>query len=88
MNTASASRTGSGELGGEGEPPAATLLRDQLVEAGLVDRHLAALERRDLVGVLVDADDVMAEIGKAGAGNEADIAGADHRDAHVESDHG
>ena len=40
------------------------------------------MQRRDLAGVLVDADDVVAEIGKAGARNEADIAGADHRDAH------
>ena len=27
----------------------------------------------------------MAEIGKTSAGNEADIAGADHRNAHVKS---
>ena len=55
---------------------------DQLVEARLVDRDLAALQRRDLAGVLVDAGDVVAEIGKAGAGHKADIAGADHCDAH------
>ena len=40
------------------------------------------LKRRDLASVLVDADDVVAEIGKAGPRNEADIAGADHCDAH------
>ena len=70
------------QVGGEAQPPGLHVGGDQIVEARLVDRHLAALERRDLAGVLVDAGDVMAEIGKAGPGNEADIAGADHRDAH------
>jgi hypothetical protein len=36
----------------------------------------------DLGLVLVDASHMMAEIGKAGAGNQSDIAGADHRDTH------
>ena len=36
----------------------------------------------DLGRVLVDADDLMAEFRQAGAGNQADIARADHRDAH------
>ena len=70
------------QLGRKAQPPGLNVGGDQIVEAGLVDRHLAALQRRDLAGVLVDADDVVAEIGKAGPGNEADIAGADHRDAH------
>ncbi len=64
------------------KPPGLHVGGDQVVEARLVDRHLAALKRRDLGGVLVDADDVMAEIGKAGPRNEADVAGADHCDAH------
>src|SRR5207245_1484652 len=55
------------------------------LQAGLVDRQVAAGKRRDLVRVLVDADDVMTEIGKAGPGDEADIAGADHGDAHGRS---
>jgi hypothetical protein len=50
--------------------------------AGLEDRHDAALERVDLALVLVDADDLMAEIGETGPGHEADIAGADHGNAH------
>ena len=82
MNTASALAHRLRQVGGEGQPACAHVAGDQLVEPRLVDRHLAALERRDLAGVLVDADHVVAEIGKAGAGNEADIAGADHRDAH------
>ena len=52
------------------EPAGADVARDQSVEAGLEDRHFAALERRDLGFVLVDADHVVAEIGEAGAGPE------------------
>ena len=82
MKTASASAPVL-QFGRERQPPGADIGGDHFVEARLVDRHLAALERLDLAGVLVDTDDVMAEIGKAGPGNEADIAGADHRDAHA-----
>jgi hypothetical protein len=63
--------------------PAATLRAMTSIEAGLVDRHLAALEPGDLLGRLVDADHVMAEIRKAHPGDEPDIARADHRDLHV-----
>ena len=52
------------------------------IEIGLVDRDLAALERCDLVDVLVDAGDLVAEIRKAGAGDETDVAGPNHRDVH------
>ena len=43
----------------------------------------AARERGNLSGVLVDTGHVVAEIGKAGPGNEADTAGADHGNAHI-----
>ena len=56
------------------------MLGDQLLEAGLVDRDLAALEALDLVGVDVDAPDLVAELGEAGRGDEADVAGADDAD--------
>ena len=88
MNTASASRDRRLEVGGEAQPAGAHVVGDQFVESRLVDRHLAALQRRDLAGVLVDAGHVVAEIGEAGPGNEADIAGADHRDAHQTPGHG
>ena len=51
-----------------------------LGQAGLVDRDLAALEAGDLVGVDVDAPDLAAELGEAGRGDQADVAGADHGD--------
>jgi hypothetical protein len=70
------------QIGRKIEPAARHVVGDETVEIGLVDRDLALAQRRDLLLVLVDAGDVMAEIGKARAGNKADIAGADHRDAH------
>ena len=40
----------------------------------------------DLAGILVDAGYAMPEVGEAGHGNEPDITGADHRDAHSDFD--
>jgi hypothetical protein len=54
-------------------------------EAGLEDRDFTALERHDPPGILVDAGDMMAEIGKTGCRNEADITSANHGDAHKSS---
>ena len=59
--------------------PARTFLATSSGKPRLEDRHLALPKRRDLVGVLVDAGHDVAEIGEAGARDEPDIAGADHR---------
>ena len=56
--------------------------RHEIGEARLEDRDFAALERRDPARILVDAGDVMTEIGETSARDKADITGADHRDAH------
>ena len=53
---------------------------EQLREAGLVDRHLAATQALDLGGVDVHAPHVAAELGEAGGRHQPDVAGADHRD--------
>ena len=82
MNTASAAFTAGASSVVNFSRPAFDVACDQVVEPRLVDRHLAALERGDLACVLVDAGDLVAEVGKAGPGNEADIAGADHGNAH------
>ena len=60
---------------------------DELGQAGLVDRDLAALEALDLVGVDVDAPDLVAELGEAGRGDEADVAGADDADGFARAAH-
>ncbi len=50
------------------------------LEAGLVDRHLARLQALDPLRDDVADDDLVPELGEAGAGHEADVAGAEHCD--------
>ena len=50
------------------------------VEARLVDRHLARLQALDPLREDVANHDLVAELGEAGAGHEADVAGAEHCD--------
>ena len=71
-----------GEVGCEVEPLLAHIGGHEAVEIGLEDRNLAVAQAGDLGGVLVDASDVVPEIGKAGPGHKPDISGADHGDAH------
>ena len=54
----------------------------EVFEAGLVDRDLAGLQRIDFALVVIDADDVVADFGEAGAGDEADITGANDAEIH------
>ena len=72
-----------GQIGREIEPAGLHVGGDQRIEAGLEDRDFAAAQRRDLVAILVDAGDVVAEIRKAGAGHQPHIARADHGDTHL-----
>ena len=60
-------------VGRELEAPLVEVALDQHVEPGLVDRDVALLQPRDLAGVDVDADDVVAGLGEAGAGDQADV---------------
>ena len=48
-----------------------------------MDRNFAAVERRYPVFVTVDANDVMAEIGKTRPRHQPDITGANHCDVHL-----
>ncbi|MCY1172163.1 hypothetical protein D9M73_122940 [compost metagenome] len=70
------------KVGGKRQTSCGDIGRHQNVEARFKDRHLARFQRGDLVGVFVDANHVMAEIGKARAGDKADIARANHRNSH------
>jgi TPP-dependent pyruvate/acetoin dehydrogenase alpha subunit len=71
------------EIETEIEPSRGGVARDKLVETRFVDRDFAASQRRDLVCILVDASDEMAEIGKACTGHQPDISCPNHRDAHA-----
>ena len=69
-------------IGREGQPAVLDIDLDKASRPGSQIGILPALSAVDLGPVLVDAADAVAKVGEARAGNEADIAGADHRDAH------
>ena len=73
------------KVGSEGKPSRLDVARDQLIESWFVDRHLSGLEPVDLGCILVDADHVVSEIGKACAGNQSDIARSHHCNLQEES---
>ena len=56
------------------------LRRSISLEAGLVDRRLAARERLDLLGEDVAGDHLVAELGEAGGGHQTDPADPDYPD--------
>ena len=55
----------AGQIYGEGEPASRHISGDQICQSRLEDRHLALVELFDLGRILVDANDIMAEIGEA-----------------------
>ena len=48
-----------------------------VAQARLVQRHLTAAERSDLVAVDVDAPHLVPQVGEAGSRHQADVPGAD-----------
>jgi len=54
---------------------------DEVLQVGLVQVDEPVGESRDFLGVGVGTRDVVADVGKARRGREADVAGPDHRDA-------
>ena len=69
----------------ERDPFAVSL--EQLVEARLVDRHLAAAQRIDLLGNHVADDHAVPELREAGAGHQTDVPCAEHGDPLVVGPH-
>ena len=71
-----------GQVHGKGKASGGDVGGDELVEPGLENRHPPGAQRRDLARVLVDANHLMPEVGKARPRDQADIARSDHRDTH------
>ena len=69
-------------IGGELQAAGLTIGCDDFVQARFEDRNLARFQPRDLGSVDIDADDIVADLGKTGAGHQADIARAENRDSH------
>src|SRR5438067_1370768 len=61
--------------GAETQPVRGHIPVDDFLEARLVDRDFPGLERFHFAQVVVDADDVVADVGKTSAGHETDITG-------------
>ena len=55
------------QIGGKTQPPVLDIVGHQLLKTRLEDRDAAGQQRFDLAGVLVDADNIMTEIGKTHA---------------------
>ena len=63
------------DLRREAQMPGCDGLRDDLMQAGLVEKHLAGLEGADLLRIVIDTDDFMAEACKAPR-HETNVPGA------------
>src|SRR6185312_2551063 len=70
------------DLGREAQPPRLRIAFDQRFEPRFVDRDTTRFKERDLVFVYIETYDVIADIRKAGAGDEADITSSDNGDLH------
>ena len=70
------------KIGGEREAARLHIAFDQRIQPGFVDRHDTVMQLGDLCRVLVDAHDIVTEIGETRARYQADIAAAHHSDLH------
>ena len=74
---------GCGDIVAERQPAGRHVLGDQPLQPRLEDRQAPVAQRRQLHRIGLDHGDVVAELGEAGAGHEADIPAADHRKMHL-----
>ena len=70
------------QVGGERQAARLGVGRHDIVQPRFIDRDAAAAQGLDLAGILVDADDLMAEFRQAGSGYKTHITGTDDGDAH------
>ena len=70
--------------GGEAEALGGDVFLHEGFQAGLINGDLAGEEGLDLAGIIVHADDVMADFGEAGACGESDITRTDDGELHEE----
>ena len=77
MKCTSPNSAASRVVGGEAQPAGGQVAAQQLVQPGLVDRHLAGGQLGDLRRVDVDAEHLVAELGEADRVRRAEVAGAE-----------
>ena len=71
-----------GRARGKREASRGHVLLHQLFETRLVDRDAALLQQLDLRRVIIHTDHLVADLGKASAGDQPDVAGPDDRQLH------
>ena len=71
-----------GKLGCERQSTRANIGAQEFRQSGLIDRAFATSKRFNLRSIFVDANNLMAKIGKTGSGNQTHIPSADHCYAH------
>ncbi len=74
------------QVGGEGQPPPPHSIPDQFLRARLVDGYLAPPQFRHFDRVGVHDGCPVTEVGHAGAGHQAHVAGPDHADVELIQD--
>ena len=67
-----------GVVGGEAQPAAGEAAGQDLLEAGLVEGRDAGLQRSDALGVDVQADHVVTELGHRGGVHRTEVSDSDH----------
>src|SRR6202040_1780319 len=67
----------------EPQPMCGDVAMDHFLETGFVDRHFASLQCFDFPRVVIDADNVVAHVGEASAGDKTDVTGTDDGKIHV-----
>ena len=69
-------------VGREAQPPRPSAVGEEFDKSRLVNRHDAALETVDPIRVDVHANDTVAHLREARAGDKPDVAGAEHGEIH------
>src|SRR3989344_3581460 len=69
-------------VGGKRQPAGADIADDYLLQPWLVDWNLCALQCGNFFGIRVDAQDIIAQLRKAYAGNEPHITGSEQGEIH------
>src|SRR5262249_38886586 len=73
---------GGGQLRRKGETALAGVANDEIMETRFKDWDIATVQGRDPLSVLINADHVVAKIGKTSTRDKPDIAAANHCDTH------
>ena len=78
----SAITNGRAEIAREMQSPFAAIAQDEFQQTRFVDGDLVGVQDLDLARIFIDADHLVAALGKAGGGDESHVSGANDSDFH------